>query len=68
MVYLSFNNSTLNVDLSVIYFPTNYNRIMRNSLNNVDRGMNIAVINGVTGQSLRQQVFDLYGKGEFFNR
>ncbi|CAK8685463.1 unnamed protein product [Clavelina lepadiformis] len=36
--------------------------IMKNSLNNVDRGMNIALINGRTGESLKQHVFDLYSK------
>uniref|UniRef100_H2ZKN8 ILEI/PANDER domain-containing protein n=1 Tax=Ciona savignyi TaxID=51511 RepID=H2ZKN8_CIOSA len=36
--------------------------IMKNPLNNVDRGMNIALLNGKTGENLRQIVFDLYGK------
>ena len=36
---------------------------MKNSLNNVDRGMNVAVVNGKTGESIRQLVFDLFEKG-----
>ncbi|XP_078485589.1 protein FAM3D [Ciona intestinalis] len=36
--------------------------IMKNPLNNVDRGMNVAVVNGITGESVKQIVFDLYGK------
>ena len=40
---------------------------MKNSLNNVDRGMNIALVNGKTGESLKQVVFDLYGKGSVKN-
>ena len=36
---------------------------MKNSLNNVDRGMNIAVFNGRNGKSLQQRVFDLFEKG-----
>ena len=44
---------------------TLYFSIMKNSLNNVDRGMNIAVINGKTGESIKQIVFDLYGKGKW---
>lgn len=36
--------------------------IMKNSLNNVDRGMNIAVVNGKTGKTTNKGVFDLYGK------
>nr|CAB3244494.1 protein FAM3D [Phallusia mammillata] len=36
--------------------------LMKNSLNNVDRGMNVAVIDGNTGKSTKQLVFDLYGK------
>lgn len=36
--------------------------VMRSSLNNVDRGMNIAVVDGRTGQLLDRGIFDLYGK------
>jgi len=36
--------------------------IMRSSLNNVDRGMNVAVVDGRTGQLIDKGVFDLYGK------
>ena len=36
--------------------------IMRSSLNNVDRGMNMAVIDGRTGQLIDRGIFDLYGK------
>ncbi|XP_039270768.1 protein FAM3C-like [Styela clava] len=36
--------------------------VMKNALNNVDRGMNIAVVNGKNGETIRQGVFDLYGK------
>lgn len=36
--------------------------VMKNSLNNVDRGMNIAVIDGKTGETVDKAVFDLYGK------
>jgi len=39
---------------------------MKNSLNNVDRGMNVALVDGKTGKSTKQLVFDLYGKGEGF--
>jgi len=36
--------------------------LMRNSVNNVDRGMNIAVVDGVSGDLVKTSVFDLYGK------
>jgi len=36
--------------------------IMRSVLNNVDRGMNIAVIDGRTGLEVNQGIFDLYAK------
>ena len=36
--------------------------IMRSSLNNVDRGMNIAVVDGRTGSLIDRGIFDLYGK------
>jgi len=36
--------------------------LMRSVLNNVDRGMNIAVVDGKTGQGVDTQFFDLYGK------
>ena len=36
---------------------------MKNSLNNVDRGMNVAVVDGKTGHLDKIGVFDLYSKG-----
>lgn len=36
--------------------------VMKNALNNVERGMNIAVIDGITGKTVDKAVFDLYGK------
>lgn len=36
--------------------------LMRNSVNNVDRGMNIAVVDGIQGELVKTSVFDLYGK------
>lgn len=36
--------------------------VMKNSLNNVDRGMNIAVVDGRSGKTVDKDVFDLYGK------
>lgn len=36
--------------------------VMKNSLNNVDRGMNIAVVDAHTGETVDKGVFDLYGK------
>ena len=37
---------------------------MKNSLNNVDRGMNIVIYNGKTGKVSGHTVFDLFDKGE----
>jgi len=36
--------------------------LMKNSLNNVDRGMNIARVNGISGKLEKFAVFDLYSK------
>jgi len=36
--------------------------LMKNSLNNVDRGMNVAVVDGNTGHLDKIGVFDLYSK------
>lgn len=36
--------------------------LMRSVLNNVDRGMNIAIVDGKTGQGVDTAYFDLYGK------
>lgn len=38
--------------------------IMRSVLNNVDRGMNIALIDGSTGRAITHKVFDLYGQDD----
>ena len=37
--------------------------LMKNSLNNVDRGMNVAVVDGKTGHLEKIGVFDLYSEG-----
>ena len=37
---------------------------MRSVLNNVDRGMNIALVDGSTGKAISHKVFDLYGKDD----
>lgn len=37
---------------------------MKNSLNNVDRGMNVGVFDGRSGKPLKQIVFDLFEKGK----
>lgn len=36
--------------------------VMRNVLNNVDRGMNLAIINGKDGKLVKTGIFDLYAK------
>ena len=37
---------------------------MRSVLNNVDRGMNIALVDGSSGKAISHKVFDLYGKDD----
>lgn len=36
--------------------------LMKNSLNNVDRGLNVARVNGISGSLEKASVFDLYSK------